>query len=62
MTVLSEKADDIEVENTDENNDAILTNRYFKSTDAVMTGNSGKTAYPSRRDGMLFRFRRHDTV
>ena len=26
----------------------------------MLIGNSGKTAHPSRRDGMLFRFKRHD--
>ena len=29
---------------------------------STLTGNSGKTAQPSRRDGMLFRFKRHDSV
>ena len=27
-----------------------------------LSGNSGKTAHPSRRDGMLFRFKRHEAV
>ena len=33
----------------------------MKKTYLLITdGNSGKTAHPSRRDGMLFRFKRHD--
>ena len=33
---------------------------FVQSDPADRDGDSGKTAHPSRRDGMLFRFKRHD--
>ena len=37
-------------------------NYDFKKIELKYGGNTGETAHPSRRDGMLFRFKRHDAV